>query len=61
MVKIVWLNGAFGAGKTSVAQELQRRLNAFDELFPHELPETVVLITDKMTVTEIADEVEKLL
>lgn len=28
MAKIIWINGAFGAGKTSVAEELQRRLKA---------------------------------
>ena len=42
---IIWINGAFGAGKTMLAEEL------------HQPGGTLMLRSDKLTLAELADEV----
>jgi adenylylsulfate kinase-like enzyme len=41
---IIWLNGGFGAGKTTLAEELHRRLP--DRLTPAELADEVLARAD---------------
>ena len=62
MPVIIWINGGFGAGKTTLAQELHRRLPdtvVYDpEAAAARQPAgTLLLRSDKLTPAGLADEV----